>query len=131
MTSFPTSAHAIPSVDPVFEAIANFREKRLTFKAALKALGEYEDRCTSRGVSCFDPSPEGDAIEGRSNAGCDADTQAWLDFLNTTPTSREGLFAYLAVVTDQEGHGIGPVDEATMGAVCRIVRSFVVSAHQA
>ncbi|MFG1188715.1 hypothetical protein [Xanthobacter flavus] len=120
-----------PSNDPVFAAIDDFREKRVAFNAALKELGEYEDLCTTRGVSCFDPTPEGDVVQGRSNAACDADTRAWWDFLNTTPTSREGLFAYLAVVTDQEGHGTGPVDEITMGAVCRTVRSFVVNADQA
>lgn len=126
-----SSARAVPSVDPVFAAIADFREKRVASNAALKELGDYEDLCTARGVSCFDPTPEGDAIEGRSNAACDADADAWWDFLNTTPTTREGLFAYLAVVTNEEGYGTGPVDEVTIGAVCRTVRSFVVKADQA
>lgn len=122
---------ATPSLDPVFAAIANFRAKRVASNTAIKELGYYEDLCTARGVSCFDATPEGDMIQGKSDAACDADTQAWLDFLNTTPTSREGLFAYLAVLTDQDGHGTGPIDEVTMGAVCRTVRSFVVNTDQA
>lgn len=131
MPHLPAVALAVTSIDPIFAAIADFCAKRVAFNAALKELGDHEDLCTARGVSCFDATPEGDAIQGKSDAACDADTQAWWDFLNTTPTSREGLFAYLAAVSDQEGHGTGTIDGVTMGAVCRTVRSFVVNTDQA
>jgi len=118
--------------DPVFAAIAEFRAKRVAFNAALKEQAEYETRCTARGVSFCAPSPESDEIEGRCNAASDADTDAWWAFLNTTPTTRAGLLAYLDMLTDYDGYAGGrDADDAAIGAICGAVRGFVTGGDHA
>lgn len=118
--------------DPVFAAIAEFRAKRAAFNAVLKEQGEYEKRCMARGVSFSKPSPEGNRIEAMRDAASDADADAWWEFLNTTPTTRAGLLAYLDMLTDFDGYGGGPeADEEAMGAICGAVRSFVLGADHA
>lgn len=121
-----------PVSDPVFAAIAAFRAKRAAFNAVLKEQGEYEKRCTARGVSFCAPSPEGDAIEALRDAASDADADAWWEFLNTTPTTRAGLLAYLDMLTDFDGYGGGPeADEEAVGAICGAIRGFVMGGDHA
>lgn len=123
---------AAPVSDPVFAAIATFRAKRAAFNAVIKEQGEYEERCTARGTSFCAPSPEGDEIEKRHNAACDADADAWWDFLNTTPTTRGGLLAYLDMLTEKDGYSGGPVaDDEAMGAICGAIRGFVMGGDHA
>jgi len=125
-------ASAVAAPDPVFAAISEFRAKRAAFNAVIMEQGEYEKRCTARGVSFCAPSPEGDEIEGRYNAASDADADAWWAFLNTTPTTRAGLLAYLDMLTDYDGYGGGPeADDAAMGAICGAVRGFMMGAANA
>ncbi|MEP9354894.1 hypothetical protein ABLE93_14995 [Xanthobacter sp. KR7-65] len=123
---------AAPVSDPVFAAIAEFRAKRSAFNAVLKIQEEHEARCSERGVSFCASSPEGDEIEERYNAACDADADAWWDFLNTTPTTRAGLLAYLDMLTDHDGYGGGPSPDADdFEAICTAIRTFVMAAGHA
>ncbi|MFG1278239.1 twin-arginine translocation signal domain-containing protein [Xanthobacter autotrophicus] len=120
------------SIDPVFSAIYEFRAKRAAFYDVLKVQGDYEARCKARGLSFCDPTPESDAIEELRDAASDEDAQAWRDFLNTVPTTREGLCAYLDLLTDMDGYGGGPAPEAEeMEAICGAIRSFVMGGHYA
>lgn len=120
------------SIDPVFAAINEFRAKRAALYAVLKVQEDYENRCAANGVSFCAPSLEDDAIEEMRDAASAEDAEAWQVFLRTAPTTREGLWAYLALLTDLDGYGGGPVAEKEdIEAICGVVRSFVMGGHYA
>jgi len=120
-------ASAAPASDPVFAAIAEFRARRAAFNAALVEESEYEDVCEARGEGDPAGTPEGRAIEARRDAASDADADAWWDLLNTAPTTREGLCAYLAMLTDKDGYGGGPFPTLEeIEALSASIRAFVM-----
>lgn len=120
-----TGAAPAASGDPVFPAIAAFHAKRAAFNAVLKDQYAYEARCTKLGRSFCAPTPEMKAIEARVDAASDADGDAWWELINTAPTTREGLFAYLAMLTDRDGYGGGAHPELEeLEAICAAVRYY-------
>jgi hypothetical protein len=120
------------SSDPVFAAIAEFRAKRAAFDAVLKLQSDYEERCTARGVSYCEPSPEGDAIEAMFDAASEADGEAWRNLLTTAPTTREGACAYLAILPSWDGYGGGAAPRVEeMEAICTALRSYVLGGANA
>lgn len=127
------AAALVPAaVDPVFAAIAAFRAKRAAFNAVLYQLAAYEDRCESHGLSIATPTPELKDLEARWTAASDTDADAWWDFINTAPTTREGLFAFLAMLTDRDGYGGGSVpDLDDLTAICASVRAYAEGAKLA
>ncbi|MEP9349165.1 hypothetical protein [Xanthobacter sp. KR7-225] len=120
------------TVDPVLAAIEAFCAKRDALDAALADQANQEKVCRERGEHLStSTAPDALAIQARVDAAHEADMDAWWGLINTAPTTREGLCAFLDMLTAPDGYGGGsaPTSEE-VEAICASVRSFAMgNAH--